>query len=148
LNIVECPVETTLSLIGGKWKVLVIKALATDKKRYNELRRLIPEVSAKVLTAQLNEMIADHLIKKTIYPEIPPRTEYELTEIGISLLPVLVMLRVWGTAFKEKIGEEAYGELFSEVQREAAKYNEPPAGIKEEYMQQIMKEDLLGRLRA
>ena len=148
MNIVECPVETTLSLIGGKWKVLVIKALAGGKKRYNELRRTIPEVSAKVLTTQLNEMIGDHLIKKTIYPEIPPRTEYELTEIGVSMIPVLVTLRLWGTSFKEKIGEDVYGELFSDVQKEAARYNDPPSGIKEEYMEQIMEENLFGRLQA
>ncbi len=148
LQIVDCPVETTLSLIGGKWKVLIIKALATGKKRYNELRKIIPQVSAKVLTAQLNEMIEDGLVTKEIFAEVPPRTEYELTEIGVSLIPVLITLRLWGIAFKENVGTDAYAKIFDKLQKEAAQTNEPPLGIKKEYIEQIQKENLFAPLRS
>ena len=148
LQIVDCPVETTLSLIGGKWKVLVIKALTTGKKRYNELRKIIPNVSAKVLTAQLNEMIDDGLVTKEIFAEVPPRTEYELTEIGVSLLPVLITLRLWGTAFKENVSTDVYARVFDELQKEAAQINEPPLGIKKEYIEQIQKENLFAPLKS
>lgn len=103
LKVVTCPVETTLSLIGGKWKVLIIKSLSSGCKRYGELRGSLGDISAKVLTEQLNEMIGDHLVRKTIYAEVPPRTEYELTPVGVSLQPILVAMRLWGEDFKEKL---------------------------------------------
>lgn len=98
-----CPVETTMNLIGGKWKVLIIKVLAGGKQRYGVLKSNITGISAKVLTAQLNEMIDDHLIKKTIYPEVPPRTEYELTPVGITLLPIIRSMKDWGSDFKKNL---------------------------------------------
>ena len=119
LKVVTCPVETTLSLIGGKWKVLIIKALAPGCRRYGELRSLLGDISAKVLTEQLNEMIEDHLVRKTIYAEIPPRTEYQLTEIGLSLLSILTAMRLWGEEFKAKLERDEIEEF-----REPLKVNQ------------------------
>ena len=106
LQVHECPVETTMSLIGGKWKILIIKLLASGTKRYGALKEGITGISAKVLTAQLNELIADHLVEKTVFAEVPPHTEYTLTELGRSLLPIIYSMRLWGEEFKAKLAAE------------------------------------------
>jgi DNA-binding HxlR family transcriptional regulator len=77
-----CPVETTMSMIGGKWKMYIIGLLAEEPMRFGELRQGVPGISAKVLTSQLNELITDRLVSKKVYPEIPPHTEYALTAVG------------------------------------------------------------------
>ncbi len=95
-----CPVETTLTLISDKWKVLILRDLMPGKKRFSELKRSIGNVSQKVLTAQLREMEKSGIVKRTVYPEVPPRVEYELTELGYSLKPILDAMWDWGTNYK------------------------------------------------
>lgn len=95
-----CPVETTLTLISSKWKVLIVWDLLTGTKRFGELRRSVGNVSQKVLTAQLREMEEDGLVVRKVYPEVPPRVEYTLTELGRSLEPVLSALWNWGETYK------------------------------------------------
>ena len=97
-----CPVETTLTLISSKWKVLILRDLLTGTKRFGELRRSLGGVSQKVLTAQLREMEESGLLIRTVYPEVPPRVEYALTELGKSLHPILDALQSWGEAYKAR----------------------------------------------
>ena len=99
-----CPVETTLTLIGDKWKVLILRDLMTGTKRFGELRRSVGNVSQKVLTAQLRDMEQKGLVSRTVFAEVPPRVEYSLTELGKSLSPVLDALRVWGEDYKKNFG--------------------------------------------
>lgn len=96
----SCPVETTLNLIGNKWKVLILRDLMPGTKRFGELKKSIGSVSQKVLTAQLRDMEADGLVTRTVYPEVPPRVEYDLTDLGKSLQPVLNSLSDWGESYK------------------------------------------------
>lgn len=84
-----CPVETTLTLIGDKWKVLILRDLMPGTKRFGELKKSIGTVSQKVLTAQLRDMEANRLVRREVYAEVPPRVEYSLTELGQSLKPIL-----------------------------------------------------------
>ena len=95
-----CPVETTLMLIGDKWKVLILRDLLPGKKRFGELKKSIGSVSQKVLTAQLRDMESNGLVTRTVYPEIPPRVEYALTELGQSLKPILDAMWNWGEEYK------------------------------------------------
>lgn len=95
-----CPVETTLTLIGNKWKVLILRDLLSGTKRFGELKKSVGSVSQKVLTAQLRDMEADGLLTRTVYPEVPPRVEYELTELGLSLKPILDSMCTWGENYK------------------------------------------------
>ena len=104
-QIPACPVETTLTLIGSKWKVLILRDLIDGKKRFGELKRSVGKVTQKVLTAQLREMETDGLITRTVYAEVPPRVEYELTELGKSLRPILDSLQAWGTEYKARIAK-------------------------------------------
>ena len=99
-----CPVETTLTLISDKWKVLIIRDLLPGTKRFGELKKSIGSVSPKVLTSQLRQMEERGLLTRTVYPEVPPRVEYTLTELGHSLEPVLEAMRDWGEAYKAKNG--------------------------------------------
>jgi DNA-binding HxlR family transcriptional regulator len=101
-NLPACPVETTLMLIGNKWKVLIIRDLLTGTKRFGELKKSIGKVSQKVLTTQLRDMEESGLISRKIYAEVPPRVEYSLTELGKSLQPILNAMLQWGTEYKEK----------------------------------------------
>ena len=95
-----CPVETTLTLIGDKWKVLILRDLLSGTKRFGELKRSIGSVSQKVLTAQLRAMEASGLVSRKVYPEVPPRVEYSLTETGYSLRPILDAMWDWGEQYK------------------------------------------------
>ena len=97
-----CPVETTLTLIGDKWKVLILRDLMPGTKRFGELKKSIGTVSQKVLTAQLRAMEESGLVHREVYAEVPPRVEYSLTELGKSLKPILDSLRAWGDAYKSK----------------------------------------------
>ena len=94
--------ETTLTLIGDKWKVLIIRDLLTGTKRFGELKKSIGSVSQKVLTAQLRAMEENGLLSRTVYAEVPPRVEYTLTETGYSLKPILDSMWAWGTKYKAK----------------------------------------------
>ena len=100
MTLPACPVETTLTLIGDKWKVLIIRDLMPGTKRFGELKKSIGGVSQKVLTAQLRQMEDSGLLTRTVYPEVPPRVEYALTELGRSLKPVLDAMQDWGEAYK------------------------------------------------
>ena len=97
-----CPVETTLMLIGDKWKVLILRDLMPGTKRFGELKKSIGSVSQKVLTAQLRDMEQNGLLTRTVYPEVPPRVEYTLTETGESLKPILGAMFDWGMDYKRK----------------------------------------------
>lgn len=100
-----CPVETTLTLISDKWKVLILRDLLTGTKRFGELKKSIGDVSQKVLTTQLRQMEASGLITRKVYAEVPPRVEYTLTELGCSLRPVLLAMQDWGEAYKERVAQ-------------------------------------------
>lgn len=95
-----CPVETTLTLISNKWKVLILRDLLSGTKRFGELKKSIGHVSQKVLTAQLREMEANGLLIRTVYAEVPPRVEYTLTDLGCSLKPILDAMWNWGENYK------------------------------------------------
>ena len=100
-----CPVETTLTLIGDKWKVLILRDLLTGTKRLGELRRSVGQVSQKVLTAQLRQMEKSGLLNRKVYAEVPPRVEYSLTELGHSLFPILNAMQTWGENYKQALGQ-------------------------------------------
>lgn len=95
-----CPVETTLTLIGDKWKVLILRDLLPGTKRFGELRRSVGQVSQKVLTAQLRQMEESGLLSRKVYAEVPPRVEYSLTDLGRSLCPILDAMKAWGENYK------------------------------------------------
>ena len=101
-----CPVETTLTLISSKWKVLILRDLLTGTKRFGELKKSIGTVSQKVLTAQLRQMEESGLLTRKVYPEVPPRVEYTLTELGYSLKPILDAMWNWGEAYKARSGQD------------------------------------------
>lgn len=99
----DCPVEMTLQLIGDKWKVLIIRDLLTGTKRFNELMRSVTGITQKVLTSHLRAMEAAGLVNRKVYPEVPPRVEYSLTQTGFSLKPVLDSMVQWGAAYKRNL---------------------------------------------
>ena len=98
-----CPVETTLTLISDKWKVLILRDLMNGTKRFGELKKSIGHVSQKVLTTQLRQMEESGLVDRKVYAEVPPRVEYTLTEVGYSLKPVLDAMWAWGEEYKEEL---------------------------------------------
>ncbi|WP_430910727.1 winged helix-turn-helix transcriptional regulator [Methylobacterium sp. sgz302541] len=93
-----CPVEATLVLIGGKWKGIVLWHLLQGTLRFNEIRRRLPNVTQRMLTNQLRELESDGFVIRTVYPEVPPKVEYSLSERGRSLEPVILALKAWGEA--------------------------------------------------
>lgn len=99
-----CPVETTLTLIGDKWKVLILRDLLNGTMRFGQLKKSVGNVSQKVLTAQLRDMEDSGLINRRVYAEVPPRVEYSLTDLGKSLKPVLDSLKAWGEGYKASLG--------------------------------------------
>ena len=103
MDLPACPVETTLMLIGDKWKVLILRDLMLGTKRFGELKKSIGNISQKVLTAQLRDMEEKGLLLRTVYAEVPPRVEYTLTETGYSLKPILDAMWAWGEQYKEKV---------------------------------------------
>lgn len=96
----ECPIETTLQLIGEKWKILIIRDLLSGTKRFGELKRACSGISQKVLTYNLRQMEDDGLVLRKSYPQIPPKVEYTLTDVGYSLAQVLNAMASWGTDYK------------------------------------------------
>ena len=101
-NLPACPVETTLTLISDKWKVLILRDLLTGTKRFGELRKSIGTVSQKVLTSQLRQMEESGLLTRKVYAEVPPRGEYTLTELGYSLKPIMDAMWAWGENYKKQ----------------------------------------------
>jgi DNA-binding HxlR family transcriptional regulator len=97
----ECPVATTVALIGSKWKLLIIRNLLQRPWRFNELKRDLTGISQKVLTDSLRSMEEDGLITRTVYPEVPPRVEYALSDLGQTLKPILDSMVEWGNAYKQ-----------------------------------------------
>ena len=104
MELPACPVETTLMLIGDKWKVLILRDLMDGTKRFGELKKSIGTVSQKVLTAQLRDMEKKGLLTRKVYAEVPPRVEHTLTETGYSLKPILDSMWAWGADYKAKNG--------------------------------------------
>ena len=102
----ECPVATTVSLIGSKWKLLIMRNLLVRPWRFNELRKSIDGISQKALTDALRSMEADGIVIRTAYPEVPPRVEYSLTEQGESMRPIIKSMENWGMAYKERMQEQ------------------------------------------
>jgi len=96
-----CPVATTVGLIGNKWKLLIIRDLLTGTKRFGELRKSVTGISQKVLTDNLRSLEQDGLVIRTIFAEVPPRVEYELSELGNTLRPIMDSMGVWGNRYKE-----------------------------------------------
>ena len=97
-----CPVATTVRLIGSKWKLLIIRNLLQRPWRFNELKKNLEGISQKVLTDSLRSMEADGIVTRTVYPEVPPRVEYTLTDLGRSLKPILDAMQNWGEEYKAK----------------------------------------------
>lgn len=95
----SCPVEATLDVIGGKWKPIILWMVRSNVMRFSELQKAIPEVNSKTLTKQLRELEQDGVITRTMFPEIPPRVEYSITEFGTSLIPIIHALCDWGAKY-------------------------------------------------
>lgn len=98
-----CPVELTLLLISNKWKILIIRDLLEGTKRFSELKKSITNISQKVLTSNLREMEENEILTRKVYPEVPPRVEYTLTDIGYSLKPLLDDMDKWGTWYRNEV---------------------------------------------
>lgn len=97
----ECPVATTVQIIGSKWKLLILRNLMQRPWRFNELRKDLDGISQKVLTDSLRAMEADGIVTRTVYPEVPPRVEYALSELGETLRPILDAMAAWGMDYQE-----------------------------------------------
>ena len=103
----NCPVDTTLRLIGGKYKSLILWHLCGGTLRHGELRKLIPQATPKMMTQQLRELEGDNLLKRTVYPVVPPKVEYSLTDLGRSIKPILATMYDWGVGYMKDNGLEA-----------------------------------------
>lgn len=100
----SCTFEIAMDLIGGKWKPIIIWHLGTNgTKRFNELKKLLPQITQKMLTQQLRELESDSLVERKVYPQVPPKVEYSLTDLGESLMPILRMMCDWGEMYYEKV---------------------------------------------
>lgn len=99
----ECNVATTVQIIGSKWKILILRNLLSRPWRFNELRKSLDGVSQKVLTDSLRQLEADGIVCRMVYPEVPPRVEYSLTDIGESMRPILSAMETWGKGYKERV---------------------------------------------
>ena len=102
----DCPVATTVQLIGNKWKLLIIRNLLIRPWRFNEMLRSIPGISQKVLTDNLRALEADGIITRTVFPEVPSRVEYALSELGDSMRPIMRAMEVWGRGYQQMVREE------------------------------------------
>ena len=98
-----CPVELTVDVIGGKWKGLILYHLISGTKRFNELKRLLPKTTQRMLTLQLRELEKDGIIHREVYPEIPPKVEYSLTKFGETLKPIIFLMRDWGEVYENEV---------------------------------------------
>ncbi|WKY44349.1 helix-turn-helix domain-containing protein [Eubacteriaceae bacterium ES2] len=101
-----CPVATTVALIGSKWKLLIIRNLRVRPWRFNELKKNLDGISQKVLTDSLRSMENDGIITRTVYPEVPPRVEYALSDLGLSMEPIIQAMEEWGNDYKKTIDME------------------------------------------
>jgi DNA-binding HxlR family transcriptional regulator len=103
----RCAVEATLGVIGGRWKAAVLFQLSSGTKRFGQLRKLLPNVTQRMLTLQLRELEQDGLVRRTVYAEVPPRVEYELTAWGQSLRPIIDAMCEWGQRYRRRLDERA-----------------------------------------
>jgi len=101
-NSTNCPVVATLAMIGGKYKALILWHLVEEKRRFGELQRLIPQATQKMLTQQLRELEKDNLVIRTVYPVVPPKVEYSLSDLGKSIKPILDAMCEWGTDYMKQ----------------------------------------------
>jgi DNA-binding HxlR family transcriptional regulator len=101
-----CPVTTTLSVIGGKWKPIILWIIRDEKKRFGEIKRLIPSITQKMLTQQLRELERDDIIHRKVYPVVPPKVEYSITDYGHSLTPILNAMAKWGEMHRPAASEK------------------------------------------
>lgn len=101
MELPACPVETTLMLIGDKWKVLILRDLRSGTKRFGELKKSVTGISQKVLTSNLRDMEQNGLLTRKVFPEVPPRVEYTMTELGMSMCPILDAMAQWGADYKK-----------------------------------------------
>lgn len=101
-----CEVESTIKVIGGRWKVLIIRELMTDVRRFGELQRALSGITQKMLTQQLRELEEDGIINRQVYPQIPPKVEYSLTTLGETLKPILSAMHEWGVKYSIHTGEK------------------------------------------
>ena len=99
----SCPMEGTLDVIGGKWKGIILYHLFQETKRFNELHRLMPNVTQRMLIRQLRELENDQIVRRVVFPEVPPKVEYSLTEYGQTLQPILKMMGKWGAQHIDKV---------------------------------------------
>ncbi|MCM1007564.1 MAG: helix-turn-helix transcriptional regulator [Ruminococcus flavefaciens] len=107
-NSYYCPVEATIDLIGGKYKAVILWHLTDGTKRFSEFKRLMPEITEKMLAQQLRDLESDGLITRTVYPVVPPKVEYNLSEFGLTIVPVLQAMCDWGRGYIErKLGESS-----------------------------------------
>lgn len=102
----DCPVETALTLMGDKWKILIVRNLLTGTKRFGELKKSLTGISQKVLTQHLRIMEASGLVNRKVYAEVPPRVEYSLTDLGVSLKPILDAMWQWGEEYKATVEKQ------------------------------------------
>lgn len=98
-----CPVEVTVDVIGGKWKGLILYHLISGTKRFNELKRLLPKTTQRMLTLQLRELEKDGIVHREIYPVVPPKVEYSLTDFGETLKPIITLMRDWGEEYENEV---------------------------------------------
>jgi DNA-binding HxlR family transcriptional regulator len=100
-----CPVATTVGLIGNKWKILILRDVLDGPKRFGELRKSLEGISQKVLTDNLRDMEKDGLLNRTVFPEVPPRVEYSLSEIGETMRPIIKQMEAWGSMYKAMVAK-------------------------------------------
>lgn len=105
IQIDKCPVETTIDALAGKWKILILWYLKDEKKRFNELQKLLPRTTQKMLIQKLRELEIDNIVHREVYPVVPPKVEYSLTEYGQSLKPILKQLYIWGDIHKKMLNK-------------------------------------------
>lgn len=98
-----CPIEAAIDVIGGKWKAPILYHLQSETKRFNQLSRLLPGITQRMLTRQLRELESDQIVHRKVFAEVPPKVEYSITEFGLTLVPVLKEIQVWGNEYLGKI---------------------------------------------
>lgn len=101
----KCPVETALDVLAGKWKILILWYLKSETKRFNELQKLLPRTTQKMLIQKLRELEDDGIIHREVYPIVPPKVEYSLTEYGETLKPIIKQLYLWGEIHKKRVSK-------------------------------------------
>jgi DNA-binding HxlR family transcriptional regulator len=114
----DCPIQAIVDLVGGKWKLSILYQLFQGTRRYGELKRLVPKATERMLTLQLRELEASGIVQRTVYPEVPPKVEYSLTELGLSLKPVLQTMLDWSETYLQQEGK-----LLSEITSKPSSVN-------------------------